>query len=228
MDEDHRRPARRAAGRTSSARTRRSRDLLYAGTEFGLYASWDAGATWVSIRNNIPPVAVRDIAIHPRDNDIIVATHGRGIYILDDASPLQQLQTAVKADAYLFPVRPAIRWAGRRVHVPQRTSATGLRRTRQPGAWINVYLKTAPAQPVTITIADKAGKTVRTLRARGEAGVNRFAWNLRHDIPGEQAGAGHGRVAGTAGRRALRRRAAGASREPRRVHGEGGGRGTRS
>ena len=65
------------------------RDLLYAGTEFGLYASWNGGATWTSIRNNMPPVAVRDIAIHPRDNDVIVATHGRGIYILDDAAPLQ-------------------------------------------------------------------------------------------------------------------------------------------
>ena len=95
------------------------RDLLYAGTEFGLYASWDGGATWVSIRNNMPPVAVRDIAIHPRDNDIIVATHGRGIYILDDAAPLQQIETAMRSDAYLFPIRPAIRWGGQRRDVPQ-------------------------------------------------------------------------------------------------------------
>jgi hypothetical protein len=130
-------------------------------------------------------VAVRDIAIHPRDNDIIVATHGRGIYILDDAAPLQQLQSAVKTDAYLFPIRPAIRWAG-----GGSTFRSNERDWIAPnpaaGAWIDVYLREAPAQPVTIAIADKAGKPVRTLRAKGEAGVNRFAWNLRYDLPGER------------------------------------------
>lgn len=160
--------------------------LLYAGTEFGLYASWDAGSRWVSIRNNMPPVAVRDIAIHPRDNDIIVATHGRGIYILDDAAPLQQIETAMKRDIYLFPTRPAIRWAG--------SSGTFRSNPRDwvapnpvPGAWINVYLRTAPSGPVTITIADRAGRTVRTLRQRGEAGFNRFVWNLRHDVPTDRS-----------------------------------------
>jgi hypothetical protein len=130
---------------------------------------------------------VRDIAIHPRDNDIIVATHGRGIYILDDAAPLQLMGKAVQSDAYLFPIRPAIRWAG----------GSGTFRANErdwiapnppAGAWINVYLKNAPKAPVTVTITDKAGKTVRTLRARGEAGVNRIVWNLRHDLPGAPAG----------------------------------------
>jgi photosystem II stability/assembly factor-like uncharacterized protein len=159
------------------------RDLLYAGTEFGLFASWNGGATWVSIRNNIPAVAVRDIAIHPRDNDIIVATHGRGIYILDDAAPLQQIGAALRGDAYLFPVRPAIRWAGggSTFRANERDFVAP---NPAPGAWINVYLR-APG-PVTITISDKAGRPVRTLRQRGEAGVNRFAWNLRYDIPGQR------------------------------------------
>jgi photosystem II stability/assembly factor-like uncharacterized protein len=161
------------------------RDLLYAGTEFGLYASWNGGAAWTSIRNNIPAVAVRDIAIHPRDNDIIVATHGRGLYILDDAAPLQQIAAAMKSDAFLFPIRPAIRWAG----------SPGMFRSNErdwiapnpaPGAWINVYFKTAPAGPVTVTIADAAGKPVKTIRTRVEPGVNRIVWNLRYDIPGER------------------------------------------
>ena len=170
------------------------RGLLYAGTEFGLFASWNAGATWTSIRNNMPPVAVRDIAIHPRDNDVIVATHGRGIYILDDAAPLQLIGQALKSDAYLFPIRPAIRWAG----------ASGMFRSNErdwlapnppAGAWINVYLKSAPQGPVTITVTDKAGKAVRTIRQRGDAGVNRFVWSLRHDLPGAPAGG----VQGSAG-----------------------------
>ena len=94
---------------------------------------------------------------------------------------------AVKTDAFLFPIRPAIRWAG--------SSGTFRANERDwiapnppAGAWINVYLKAAPKSPVTITISDKAGKTVRTLRQRGEAGVNRFVWNLRHDLPGGPGG----------------------------------------
>ncbi len=161
----------------------KTRDLLYAGTEFGIWASWDGGQHWMSIRNNMPPVAVRDIAIHPRDNDVIVATHGRGIFILDDAAPLQQIAKAMKADSYVFPSRPAIRWAG----------GSGMFRSNQrdwlapnpaPGAYINVYFRTAPKDRVTISIADKAGKTVRVLRnLRAAAGVNRFTWDLRYDNP---------------------------------------------
>ncbi len=165
-----------------------NRDLLYAGTENGLYASWDRGATWVSIRNNMPAVPVRDITIHPRDNDVIVATHGRGIYILDDAAPLQEIGKALKTEAYLFPVRPVIRWAG----------AAGMFRQNErdwiapnpaAGAYINVFFAAAPKEPLTITVTDKNGTVVRTLRnQRAVAGVNRFVWNLRADNPAEQAG----------------------------------------
>jgi photosystem II stability/assembly factor-like uncharacterized protein len=167
------------------------RGLLYAGTEFGFYASWNDGAAWTSIRNNMPPIAVRDIAIHPRDNDVIVATHGRGIYILDGATPLQMIAQAMKSDAFLFPIRPATRWAG--------SSGTFRANERDwiapnppAGAWIDVYLKGVPQGPVTITISDKAGKAVRTLRQRGQAGVNRFVWNLRHDVPGGPPAGGRG------------------------------------
>jgi len=162
------------------------RGLLYAGTEFGLFASWNEGAAWTSIRNNMPPVAVRDIAIHPRDNDVIVATHGRGIYILDDAAPLQRIGQAVQGDAYLFPIRPAIRWAG----------SSGMFRANErdwiapnppAGAWINVYLRQPPKDPISITIADRTGRTVRVLRnLRAAAGVNRFVWDLRWANPAER------------------------------------------
>jgi hypothetical protein len=161
----------------------RTKGLLYAGTENGLYASWDDGARWVSIRNNMPPVPVRDLVIHPRDNDIIVATHGRGFYILDDASALQGLGKAMKTEAYLFPTRPAVRWG----------ASSGMFRSNQrdwmapnppAGAYFDVYLRNSTPEPVTITITDKAGKTVRVLREpRAAAGVNRVVWNLRYDNP---------------------------------------------
>lgn len=157
--------------------------LLYAGTENGLYASWDGGARWVSIRNGIPPVPVRDIKIHPRDRDVIVATHGRGIYVLDDAAPLSRLAEALKADAYLFDVRPATRWV-----VWNNDADLGDReyRAQNPpaGAAISYYLKARSTEPVVVTIADKTGKVVRTIRnAPGEAGVNRVTWDLRAENP---------------------------------------------
>ena len=76
----------------------RNHSLLYAGTENGLYASWNGGERWVSIRNNLAAVPVRDLTIQPRDNDVIVATHGRGMYILDDATALQRIGDATTAD----------------------------------------------------------------------------------------------------------------------------------
>ena len=163
----------------------KTRTLLYAGTELGLWASWDGGAQWTSIRQNMPPVAVRDIQVHPRDNDLIVATHGRGLYILDDIAPLQEIAEAMGSDAELFEIRPAIRWAG----APGCSAATNVissRRTRRRVPDFNLYLKAAPPGPVTVTISDKAGRVVRTIRARAEAGVNRIIWNLRYETPGER------------------------------------------
>ena len=159
--------------------------LLYAGTEFGLFASWDGGATWVSIRNNMPPVAVRDIAVHPRDNDIIVATHGRGIFILDDAAPLQEIGRAMRAGEFLFPIRPAIRW-GASAGMFRGNERDFLAPNPPAGAYFNLYLASAPAGLVTVTISDASGRVVRTIRARAGAGVNRIVWNLRYDTPGER------------------------------------------
>jgi photosystem II stability/assembly factor-like uncharacterized protein len=157
--------------------------LLYAGTENGLYASWDGGARWVSIRNDVPAVPVRDIKIHPREHDVIVATHGRGIYVLDDAAPLAQLAEAMKAQTFLFDVRPATRWVvwnddadlGDREYRAQNPAA---------GASISYWLKAKTKDPVSLTISDASGKVVRTIRnAASEAGVNRVSWDLRAENP---------------------------------------------
>lgn len=172
--------------------------LLYCGTELGVFASWDGGGHWVSIRNNVPPVAVRDIAIHPRDNDLIIATHGRGVYILDSANALQELATAKSSDVFLFDVRPAIRYQmwGRDSNLGQRTFAAP---NPPNGAVIDYYLKTDVNGPIVITIADRTGKTIRTVRTNAnKAGVNRAVWDLRYDapIPTPGGGGGFGRGGG--------------------------------
>ncbi|HJQ21861.1 MAG TPA: hypothetical protein VJ867_16070 [Gemmatimonadaceae bacterium] len=161
----------------------RNRNLLYAGTENGLYASWNRGERWVSIRNNIAAVPVRDLTIHPRDNDVIVATHGRGMYILDDATPLQRLADATAADVYLFDVRPATRWvlAGRDGDQGQK-QWTG--QNPPQGAIISYYLKSPAKDSVSITIADAGGRVLRTLRSPArDSGVNRAVWDLRLEPP---------------------------------------------
>ena len=94
----------------------RNPNLIYVGTELGIYASWSGGGDWVSLRLGLPTVAVRDLVVHPRDNDLIIGTHGRSIWILDDIGPLQQLGQALQTDSFLFSTRTARRyepWAAR-------------------------------------------------------------------------------------------------------------------
>ena len=158
----------------------KNRNVLYAGTELGLWVSFDAGSRWTSLRQNMPPVPVRDIRIHPRDNDLIVATHGRGLYILDDITPLQHIDEAMKTEAALFDVRPATRWT-----IWNKDANLGQAVWRAPnppnGAILNYYLKNA-ADTVTITVTDKGGKAIRTIRnAPRNAGLNRAVWDLRYD-----------------------------------------------
>src|SRR5262249_2080547 len=87
-------------------------NLLYDNTELGLFASWNGGKDWLPLNlKNLPNVAVHDILVHPRENDLILATHGRSIWIFDDASPIQQMnQQILDSSAHLFPIRPALRF----------------------------------------------------------------------------------------------------------------------
>ena len=76
--------------------------VLYSGSEFGLFVSPDRGGRWTRIKSNLPTVPIHEIVIHPRDNDMILATHGRSIWILDDATPIQQAAEATRGEAFLF------------------------------------------------------------------------------------------------------------------------------
>jgi hypothetical protein len=168
----------------------RNRNLLYMGTEMGIWASWDRGVHWTSLRGDLPVTPIRDIQVHPRDNDLLLATHGRGLYIMDDVSALQNLNTAQAADATLFDIRPAIRWSqwNRDGNLGQK-KWTG--ENPPQGALITYYLKSQPPGEVNITISDKDGRAVRRMRrVADDAGINRVVWDLRYDTP---AGGGGGR-----------------------------------
>jgi photosystem II stability/assembly factor-like uncharacterized protein len=157
------------------------RGLLYAGTENALYVSFNDGELWQPLQLNLPRAPVYWIVIQEHFNDLVVATYGRGFWILDDLSPLQQLAPEVMAaDAHLFRPRPAYRFRT----VPGQMAAPNdpsVGRNPEYGASINYWLKSQPEGRVTITILDERGNTVRTLQGTRNAGINRIYWDLRNE-----------------------------------------------
>jgi photosystem II stability/assembly factor-like uncharacterized protein len=161
----------------------KNRNLLYAGTELGLFASYSGGKEWIPLNlKNLPNVSVHDILIHPRENDLILATHGRSIWIFDDATAIQQMTPQIlSSNAYLFSVRPALRYASRFTRY-----GTGDKQFAGPnpptGALITYYLKDKLDEKATLKLQvfDSDGKLVQDIeRPSREKGLNRVAWNLR-------------------------------------------------
>jgi len=174
--------------------------LLLAGAETGVWISFDAGSHWQPLQLNLPAVPVHDLAI--KNDDLVVATHGRSFWILDDLSPLRQWSDRTAASAaVLFPTRPTAR-----VRFPDEVNK------RQPvgenppaGAILSYYLKAAPKDEVKLEILDAQGNIVKTYSSvkkaevegpsewpdvqkldetlPAQAGINRFAWNLRYQDP---------------------------------------------
>jgi len=184
---------------TAMAEDPKNPSVLYSGSEFGLFVSPDRGGKWLRVKSNLPTVPIHEIVIHPRDNDMIVATHGRSIWILDDITPLQQQAEAMKADAFLFDLRGGMQFnpANDRGFV---TDKPFFGRNPTYGAAISFYLS-KPQTSVALRIRDGAGTQVREitgddLRAARGAGINRVDWDLRHQpltpLAGQQQGGGGG------------------------------------
>ena len=169
---------------------RKNRNLLFAGTEFGLYVSTNAGQSWQKFMNNFPTVRTDDILVHPRDGDLIVATHGRGLWIADDITALQQLTPAVMAaDATLFDIRPAVAWLTDRKLGQQVTGQQLFQGENAPrGAYISYHLRSAATGDVRITITDITGRVIRTITGTKDAGINRVLWNLAPTPTGDALG----------------------------------------
>lgn len=157
------------------------RGLLYLGTENGVYVSFDDGENWQPLQNNLPHVPVYWLTVQEQFNDLVVATYGRGFWIMDDITPLQQMTAPVQAsDAHLFPPQPA--WRFRDITDPASMNDDPSAGQNPPyGASLNYYLKNPPSGTVTITIVDRQGRTVRTLPGTKAAGVNRLVWDLRSE-----------------------------------------------
>ncbi len=163
-----------------------SPQVLFAGTERGLYVSWNEGRAWRRLRAGLPTVPVDDVQIHPRENDLIVATHGRGVWILDDLAPLLAAADGqASGEALLFPSRPAVAW-----RMYEHKGDTGhkvfLGRNPPEGALLTYFLKTKPRddEKVRLSVADAGGEVVRRLEELpAQAGLNRTNWDLRTDPP---------------------------------------------
>ncbi len=183
----------------------KNKDLLFVGTEFGLYASVNAGGEWKKFMNNLPTARVDDILVHPRESDLIVATHGRSLWIADDISALQQLAPATTtADATLFDIRPTVAYQNDQTlgsYLGGQKNWVGENPPR--GAAISYYLKSDATGDVKITIADATGRVIRTIDGTKTAGLNRVEWNLQPDALvgafGGRGGGGGGGGRGGAG-----------------------------
>jgi photosystem II stability/assembly factor-like uncharacterized protein len=166
--------------------------VLYAGTEFGLFVSLDRGLHWTSF-GGLPTVAVDDILVHPREHDLVIATHGRSVYVIDDISAVGALTKDIQAkDAFLFPVRPAF---GRFPYPGWEESSGGtvFRGANPPdGAMLTFWVRATGPDPVKIEIANAQGQTVANLTAPAIAGLNRVSWDLKptKDVLTEYGGEG--------------------------------------
>ncbi len=175
--------------------------LLYAGTETGVFVSFDDGANWRPLQLNLPTAPIHDLVV--KDSDLVVATHGRSFWILDDLSSLRQMsEAAVKEDVHLF--TPALAY---RTRAGGGFTVRGPFGQNPPGGAIFYYtLKSKPEKEATLEVLDSQGKTVRKFSSKekedefarelaafgveipgdrlpNEAGLNRFVWDLRHEGP---------------------------------------------
>ena len=184
----------------------KKRGVLYAGTELGVYVSFDSGGHWQPLQLNLPQSPIHDLVV--KDDDLVVATHGRSFWVLDDLTPVRQAKDqSTQADFVLYQPETALR-----LHYPEEFDR------RQPvgenppsGAIIDYYLKTEPKDEVTLDILDGQGKVVRHLSSKekkgneqppewpdrvermttipAKEGMNRFAWDLRYNDPVQIPGA---------------------------------------
>ena len=167
-------------------------NLLFAGTDFGVYVSTDGGRTWLKMKNDMPTQPVHDLKIHPREADLIVATHGRGAYIAD-IKPLQELTAEILAeDAHLFTPESKVRWVGQDRRESSSSNFEG--NSEPPGMVVYYSLKAKPRGDVKVQVF--SGNMLLTeIAGKSEVGLNSVFWNMtgrRERTPDEKKAAQEG------------------------------------
>lgn len=156
------------------------RGMLYLGTDNALYVTWDDGGQWTRIRNDLPPAPVYWMQVQPTFNDLVIGTHGRGVYILDDVTPLRTWDTAQTEAFHLFPPRPAYRFRGTADARESEPDAHVNGENPPYGADINFSLQSG-TPGVEVSIVGPGSATIRTLTVAGHPGLNRVWWDLRYE-----------------------------------------------
>ncbi len=172
----------------------RNPNLVYLGTEEGVWVSYDRGEQWQSLRNNMPAVSVQDIRIQPQFDDLVLATHGRSIWVMDDIRPLQDLRKAVASGTWLFQPRTSYEY-----NLTNNTEGTytNYAASNPPyGVPITYYQASPQATAPQLTILDASGHVVRTLTGTNAAGSNRVVWNFTTAPPVKWTGAANRAFAG--------------------------------
>jgi len=179
-------------------------NLLFAGTEFGVFTSVDGGKAWVQLKGGLPTIQIRDMAVQRRENDLVLGTFGRGFYVLDDYSALREIGTppgsASDNAARLYPLRDAYIF-NQLGMAPPGTAGIGA----MSGNWTapnppygavftySVNASIPDAEKLVLTISDDTGRQVRRMDLDKASGLRRIAWNLRTDPqPGNPADQGRG------------------------------------
>lgn len=167
-----------------------AKNLLYAPTEYGFYISFNEGTNWMKFMPNIPSVRVDEVVVHPRDNDLVLATHGYSIWVMDDVTALQQMAAATPTAPTLYKPREAVQWkTDRRNQTEVPGSKYWMGENMPRGTAISYFLPSA-ATDVLVKITNTAtGTDVRTCAGTGNAGLNRFQWALT-GTPAAGGGAG--------------------------------------
>ena len=150
--------------------------VLFAGTDIGVYVSRNGGEQWVALKANMPPAAVTDMVIHPREQDLVAGTYGRGIWVTDIAPLREMTEQNLNRDVYLFAVKPKpIRRDGAQGNYRFLGNSFPATPNEPNGLLINYYLKHPASQPVTITMADSTGNIVRRVQGTQRGGLNRVS-----------------------------------------------------
>ncbi|MGH8163670.1 MAG: hypothetical protein ACREP1_04970, partial [Rhodanobacteraceae bacterium] len=177
----------------------KNKNVVYAGTELGIYISFDGGKNWQNFKNGLPTVSVRDIRMQPVFDDLVIATHGRSLYIMDDMRPIQELQQAIARGTMLFAPRVSYQYS---THSNDEGTYTDYAGENPPnGVVVTFYQKTAPKTPAKMEFIDAAGHVVRTVEGShkvhgksepyitNKVGLNSYAWDFQTNGPVKWTGA---------------------------------------